>query len=241
MGKNVVIAQFFTKMYNAQNNEIMTDVDIIKKTQQLYASVSRFGLELHTLVNFKNENTVPPLQKIINVEPFSHYPSDKFYFLRWEVTFEYLLKHPEIEKAALVDAGDVQMMNYPFADLQEDTLYIGDEGVDLQTEIIKNDSKPRYLAQFIRQNCHLQLLNAGVLVGTRQVLLEFLGILTELYVQDAYEQTIHPDEEHLGNYEMSLVNYIAYQCFTDRLCHGRQVVTRFQYFERTSAAWFKHK
>lgn len=48
-------------------------------------------------------------------------------------------------------------------------------------------------------------------------------------------------EQRLGNYEMSLVNYIAYRYFYNRIRHGREVSTLFMYNERTSGAWFKHK
>ncbi|MDF7638678.1 hypothetical protein PT285_04600 [Lactobacillus sp. ESL0791] len=241
MGKNVVIAQFFTNMYDALLKQTLQNVDIVKETHNLYESVARYDLELDTLINFVNHTKAPKLQKFITIKTFNHYPSNKFYFLRWEITFDYLLRHPEIENAALVDAGDVEMLNYPFDDLEKDMLYVGDENLNLTCFIIADDNKPKYVADFTEKGRYLQMLNAGILVGSRKILLEFLAIMVRLIVEDAKNEKFHPEKAHLGNYEMSLVNYVLYNMFPGRVCHGRKVATRFTYYERNSSAWFKHK
>ncbi|WEV40108.1 hypothetical protein [Lactobacillus sp. ESL0681] len=241
MTKNVVIAQFLTNMYDTQRGQILQNVDATDITKDLYESVARFDTELHTIINFKNPTTPPPLEKLITVEPFKHYLNNKLYFLRWEVTFDYLLKHPEINKAALVDAGDVEMMSYPFDDINEEIIYVGDEYSDLTDSIVINDIKPPYLNNFIQKNRHLQLLNAGVLIGTRKTLLEFLAILIKLIVEDARNKKFYPDQDHLGNLEMSLINYVLYRFFPDRIQHGRKITNKFKYDDRDSQAWFKHK
>ncbi|WEV51798.1 hypothetical protein OZX69_03620 [Lactobacillus sp. ESL0731] len=241
MGKNVVIAQFFTNMYDRQRGQTIENIDIVKETHDLYESVAKFGVELHTLINFKNETTPPPLEKLIQIKTLEDYPCYKMYFLRWEVTFEYLLQHPEIEKAALVDAGDVEMLNYPFDQIEDDMLYVGDEDNDLTGTIITNDAKPLYLSKFIDKNRHLQLLNTGVMVGTRKTLLEFLAIMVKLIVEDFKNEKFHPELPHLGDYEMGITCYILYEFFQNRTCHGRLVNTRYKYYERNSSAWFKHK
>lgn len=241
MGKNVVIAQFLTNMYDPLENQTLTTIDIVKETHKLYQSVARYGIELHTLVNFDNQADPPELQKVIKIEPFTHYPSDKFYFLRWELTLEYLLNHPEIENAALVDAGDVEMMNYPFDDIEENKIYVGDEEQNLTAQIVVDDDKPEYLDDFIKQARYLQLLNTGVVVGSRKILLEFLSVMVRLFTEDANNEKFYPEVAHLGDFEMALVNYVLYTKFPKRLCHGRKVTTYFVYYERNSSAWFKHK
>ncbi|MDF7638642.1 hypothetical protein PT285_04410 [Lactobacillus sp. ESL0791] len=239
--ENVVIAQFFANMYDAQRDCTLEDVDIVAITKKLYESVAKFDVELRVLINFKNKTTPPPLEKLVSVDFFRHYPNNKFYFLRWEVTLNYLLQHPEIKKAALVDAGDVEMLNYPFDDVQEDTIYVGDEFVDLTGSIIVHDSKPAYLADFVAKNRHLQLLNTGILVGTREILVEYLAILMKLVVEDAKNEKFHPEEAHLGSFEMALTCYVLYKFFKGRICSGRKVSTHYRYFEHQSSAWFKHK
>ncbi|WEV40106.1 hypothetical protein [Lactobacillus sp. ESL0681] len=241
MTKNVVIAQFFTNMYDGQRGQTLQNIDITDITKDLYESVTGFNTELHVIINFENPTTPPPLEKLITIEPFKHYLNNKLYFLRWEVTFDYLLKHPEIDKAALVDAGDVEMMNYPFDDVKEGIIYVGDEYIDLTGGIVTDDNKPKYLVDFVKKNRHLQLLNTGVMVGTRKTLLEFLAILIKLIVEDARDEKFYPDQDHLGNFEMAITCYVLYKFFPERICHGRKVNTHYRYDEHNTTSWFRHK
>ncbi|MDF7683809.1 hypothetical protein PT287_09890 [Lactobacillus sp. ESL0679] len=239
--KNVVITQFFINLYDTNHNRMVTNTDAVELTHILQESVARFGVELHTLINFTNTGKVPPLQKIVNVDLNNKYPEGKIYFLRWVVTLEYLLRHPEIEKAAIVDAGDVEMMNYPFDDLDPHTLYVGDENNDLTVPIITQDGLPDYMRNFLDHNRYLQLLNTGILIGTRKVLLEYLTIFVKLVTQDVMDSKLHPGLLGLGDWEMAIANYILYKLFPSRIYHGRQVATLFQHTQRETESWFKHK
>ncbi|WEV51813.1 hypothetical protein OZX69_03695 [Lactobacillus sp. ESL0731] len=234
--KNVVIGEYL-------RNDPTKEVDIAKVSQKLTTSVGRYQIETDILVNFKNEQELPPLVKTIECQPFAHYPHQglKFYFARWEFAYEYLLRHPEIDQAALVDVGDVEMMNYPFKDIKDNVLYIGDEYNDLNTYIIEDDGKPDYLTDFTRKNKYVQLLNAGILVGTRATLLEFLSIFMKLYTDDTAQEYLGQGSTHFGIFEMAIVNYIAYTFFEGRICHGRKVASRFMYADRNVGSWFKHK
>ncbi|WEV51801.1 hypothetical protein OZX69_03635 [Lactobacillus sp. ESL0731] len=239
--ENVVITQFFTNLYNAETKQAVKDVNIIKETQALQESVAKYGIELHTLINFKNSFPVPELQKIVELDSVTNNATDNIYLLRWVVTFDYLLKHPEIKKAAIVDAGDVEMMNYPFDEVDDQTLYIGDENNDLSDAIITTDSQPDYLRNFTIRNRNLELLNPGVVIASRDVLMEFLAILVKLIVEDTQNKKFAPDQAHLGEYDMALLNYVCYQMFPERLCHGRKVCTVFQHSQTFTNSWFKHK
>ncbi|WEV37587.1 hypothetical protein [Lactobacillus sp. ESL0677] len=239
--KNVVITQFFINLYDTNHNRTVTNTDAVELTHTLQESVARFGIELHTLINFTNTGKVPPLQKIVKVDLTDKYPVGKIYFLRWVVTLEYLLQHPEIEKAALVDAGDVEMMNYPFDDIEDDKIYVGDENNDLTVPIITHDGLPAYMKNFLDRNRYLQLLNTGVLIGTRKVLLEYLTIFVKLVTQDVMDSKLHPELSGLGNWEMAIANYILYKLFPEQIQHGRQVNTLFQHSQRNTESWFKHK
>ncbi|MDF7639147.1 hypothetical protein PT285_07005 [Lactobacillus sp. ESL0791] len=241
--KNAVIAEYLIKINEPQHNVTKSSVDLNKLSYRLTNSVSKFGVETDILVNFKNTQNLAPLVKAIYLEPFGHYPKKglKLYFARWELAYEYLLQHNEIEQAALVDIGDVEMMNYPFTKIDDNILYIGDEYNDLNTYIVQDDAKPNYVTDFIKRNKHLQLLNAGILLGTRAVLLEFLGIFMKLYTDDTVQEYLGQGDTHFGNFEMAIVNYIAYNFFSGRLCHGRKVSSKFMYNDRLIKSWFKHK
>ncbi|MDF7683414.1 hypothetical protein PT287_07855 [Lactobacillus sp. ESL0679] len=234
--KNVVIGEYLAK-------DINKPVDLVGISQRLVASVSKFGIETDIVVNFENKQKLPPLVKVTQYQPFAHYPYQglKWFFTRWEFAYEYLLAHREIDQAALVDIGDVEMLNYPFNEIEDNILYIGDENNDLNTYIINDDGKPDYLADFTQKNKYLQLLNAGVLAGTRATLLEFLSIFMKLYTDDTVQEYLGHGDTHFGFFEMAIVNYIAYTFFDGRICHGRKVATRFMYNEQSVKSWFKHK
>ncbi|WEV40102.1 hypothetical protein [Lactobacillus sp. ESL0681] len=240
MGKNMVITQFFVNMRDTQPDHQVVNHDVVELIKPLYKSVARYDTELTILGNFVKLAEKWPLLNVVQVDPHN-YLSDNMYFLRWEVTYEYLLHHPEIDQAALVDAGDVELLNYPFTNLQDDILYIGDEYNYLDDPIVKNDLKPSYLNDFVERNQYLQLLNPGVIVGSRKILLEFLEIVIKLLTDDLVASKFTANQEHLGSFDMGLINFVTYNYFNERLCHGRKVTTRFRNEEHAVKSWFRHK
>lgn len=158
------------------------------------------------------------------------------------MAYDFLQAHPEIEKAVLTDAKDVVMLNYPFDEIEDGILYIGDEWKRLgDVDIVANNASPQYMKEFSAKNALRTLLNIGVIGGTREVLIEYLGIMVKLITDEQLK--VHQGDEHagLGPFEMEIGNYVAYRYFADRLVHGRKVTTVFKGFQEQSSAWFKHK
>lgn len=93
-----------------------------------------------------------------------------------------MVQHPEFENVALVDVSDVEVLNYPFDQVKDDTLYFGDEFKYLDTGIIKDDAKTPEMKAFFDENPELQMLNPGVIVGTREIIiLKFRKRLLKLH------------------------------------------------------------
>ncbi|MDF7639680.1 hypothetical protein PT285_09735 [Lactobacillus sp. ESL0791] len=240
--KNVVIAEYLTNMVDSQYTIVHKEINIAEIAQKVIDSVRRFNVETDILINFQNEQKLPPLVKAVYCPRFARYPQAKLMFGKWEIVYEYLLKNSDIDKVALVDLDNVEMLNYPFADIEDNILYIGDEFNDLNNSVITSkQDQPDYLIDFNNRNKYLQLLNSGVLAGTRETLLEFLGIFIKLYTDDTVQKYLDQGNIRFAGFEVALVNYIAYNYFNNRLCHGRKVTTKFMYNDTAVKSWFKFK
>lgn len=238
---NVVITEFIINMDNFFHLYDNYDVDVAEQVQDQAASLAQFDVPFYVLTNSSDTQDNGNLH-IVNMKLFEHYPDLTLYFYRFLMAYEFLLAHPEIEKAALTDAKDVTMLNYPFDMVDDGVLYIGDEWKRLgDTDIIVNSSSPQYMKDFSAKNGTRVLLNIGVLVGTRDVLLEYLGIMAKLITDEQLKVQQGNENAGLDGFEMEIGNYVAYRYFADRLVHGREVTTIFKGYQEKSSAWFKHK
>lgn len=238
---NVVITEFIVNMDNIFHLYENQNVNIAEEVQEQTASLARYGVPFYVLTNSSEGGDEDNLH-IVNMKLFEHYPNLTLYFYRFLMTYDFLQAHPEIEKAVLTDAKDVVMLNYPFDEIEDGILYIGDEWKRLgDVDIVANNASPQYMKEFSAKNALRTLLNIGVIGGTREVLIEYLGIMVKLITDEQLK--VHQGDEHagLGPFEMEIGNYVAYRYFADRLVHGRKVTTVFKGFQEQSSAWFKHK
>ncbi|MDB8876206.1 hypothetical protein PN402_04960, partial [Pediococcus acidilactici] len=103
------------------------------------------------------------------------------------------------------------------------------------------NKSPYFIKKFIAENQLLPTVNMGLIIGTRAILLEFLGIILKLITEASLKIQQGNKDAGLGKYDMEVGNYVAYRYFADRLVHGREVSTILQGFQSVSSAWFKHK
>lgn len=242
---NIVLSVFITNMEDINHHEDTTNVDIPSKVATQAHSLENFQVPYYLLTNEPSQEKIENLSIVnVNLDRIYHNYSDlSVYFLRIFMAFKFLQDHPEIEKAAITDASDVTMLNYPFDRVKPDTLYMGDEphsvALGVQTFI---EDDPQYIYDYLLENSDLFLtLNPGVLVGTREILIEYLGIMVKLLSEAKLKFKQGDETYHLGPYDMSISNYVAYKYFSDRLIHGREVSTIFNGYQERSSAWFKHK
>ena len=239
--KNVVISEFIVNMYDPHYGQDNSNVDIPERTRTQAESLTRFRVPYYVLTNAEGQEAETGAH-IIHMDLFNHYPDLTLYFHRILMAFEFLQKHPEIEKVALTDAGDVTMANYPFDKVEEGTLYMGDESFYIfATPVITWHKDLQRIEDFIRENGLLPTLNLGVMVGTRAVLLEFLGIMVDIITEAQLKLSQGDDSYRLSDVEMAISNYVAYKYFGDRLVPGREVTTVMDGYQEPSSAWFKHK
>lgn len=239
--KNVVISEFIVNMEDVLYHRDNTDVNIAEKVAEQTASLAHYGVAHYVLTNAANQQDSDNLH-IVQTDLFEHYPKLTLYFYRILMAFDFLQAHPEIEEAALTDAGDVKMLNYPFDAVEDGILYMGDETIFIyDTSILIGYDGPQFIKDFIWENGHLPILNLGIMVGTRETLIEYLGIMVKLITEAELSLAQGNDEAFIGTYEMAISNYVAYYYFKDRLVHGNQVSTIFHGEQTVSGAWFKHK
>lgn len=126
-----------------------TDVNIAKKVAEQTASLAHYGVAHYVLTNAANQQDSDNLH-IVRTDLFEHYPKLTLYFYRILMAFDFLQAHPEIEKAALTDAGDVKMLNYPFDVVEDGILYMGDETIFIyDTSILIGYDGPQFIKGFI--------------------------------------------------------------------------------------------
>lgn len=119
---------------------------------------------------------------------------------------------------------------------------MGDESFYIfATPVITWHKDLQRIEDFIRENGLLPTLNLGVMVGTRAVLIEFLGIMVNIITEAQLKISQGDDSYQLSDVEMAISNYTAYKYFSDRLVHGREVTTVMDGYQNPSGAWFKHK
>lgn len=238
---NVVITEFIVNVDNYYHIIDNSNVNVAEKVQKLAQSLGRFKVPLYTLTNSDEEKDEDGFH-IIHMDLAKEYTGLTVFFHRLILAFKFLQAHPEIEKAIISDASDVTMLNYPFDSMENGKLYMGDEwGIMGDTRILYSDRDPFFIKKFIAENQLLPTMNMGIIAGSREILIEYLGIIIQFISDSQVKVQQGDDTAALGNHDMELGNYVAYRYFADRLVHGRKISTIFQGFQSISSAWLEHK
>ena len=158
---------------------------------------------------------------------------DNPYFQRWVNIRDYLIKSNH-NFIFCVDATDVEMVNNPFYELQEGKIYVGDENQVVGCKWIIDNHKidNEDYREFMRKHSKSILLNAGVIGGDRETMLNFLDKLIDLY---------HKTKEDYQMTDMALFNFVLYTYFSDKIEHGRKVTNVFKSYTKNEKSWWKHK
>lgn len=237
--ENVVITTYFTNVVDPQRKECWKwDTEAIMPLMQ---SVDAHGQRLTIIHDFKDLKNCAGGVKDIYVES-KHNP----YFQRWISIREYLIANRHnIGKVFCVDATDVVMLNDPFPHMEHDKLYTGDEPEKVGCPWIMNHHPHSILRGFYHSDGAKILLNAGLLGGDVDTVIQFLTYLVDFYFISLTDMHYHPNSKSAydcGLTDMATFNYIAYTKFGNRLSHGRHVNTKFKAYDTgNTTAWFRHK
>jgi glycosyltransferase involved in cell wall biosynthesis len=215
-GKDVVIACFFANVNDPQRNtEWKPD---LKAVYNLSKSLKLHDVEFILIHNcFDLPNKVE-----ISTSP---------YFERWLKEWQYLRDRRDISNVFLVDSTDVDMVNNPFPHIDNQKLYVGDEpGQTLNNRWLLNMHTEPSVHSYLQENASLQLLNCGVVGGSRELVMDLCREMYTYHVDYPQDQT-----------EMGIFNKLLHSKYSDIIEYGRHVTSNFKKFERQTDAWFRHK
>lgn len=154
------------------------------------------------------------------------------YFQRWYEYRDYLKLNPT-DNVFLTDCNDVELLREPFKNIQPNKLYVGWERDFIGCQWMRNHHKTNFSQTFIACNTKTPLLNAGVIGGRYDIVMEFLnricdmiGILPEIDKDDT---------------DMSTFNWVLYSHFNGRFLANDNVTTVFKAYTDNGKAIFRHK
>lgn len=154
------------------------------------------------------------------------------YIQRWISYRKYLINNRDrIENVFCIDGTDVEVLREPEWSRLNDRIFTGDENEVLKSTWMINMHPIKQLTQFFNDNPDKQLLNAGILGGSVDNLIEFMRQVIDFWCLCG-----------IGKTDMGVFNYIARSNWEDKLVTGRQVCTVFKSYEKDNKiSWFKHK
>jgi hypothetical protein len=228
---NIILTCLFTGQIDPQRDEYMrNDVELLMPL--INSMKGQRMVILHD-----NIHKVPTID---NVEFIKVNTSISPYWERWVQYYKYLIEHPEIENVFMVDGTDVEMLKNPFPEILPNELYVGYEVEKLGCAYMLNNHPSTLMQNFIKLNRNQTLLNAGTLGGNRNLVMDFIRKLLNVYSENKHNVNFGKDKT-IGVGDMAGFNYTARKWFNDKISFGKHVNTVFKKYEYTDYSWFKHK
>ncbi|WP_426768867.1 glycosyltransferase family 2 protein [Enterobacter hormaechei] len=163
------------------------------------------------------------------------------YFARWLHIYQFLRAHPEYHLVWCTDGTDVEMLREPWAEMEPGKIYVGSEHKTYADEWMKANHHGKAYSEFLEQHRDEQLLNAGLLGGSREDVMEFAHrIIRQHYLIESHRfWKMEPAPATLV--DMGAFGMAA-KSFGDRIVTGPRIHTVFKTdgFGKESA-WWKHK
>src|SRR5690606_25508751 len=103
-----------------------------------------------------------------------------------------------------VDATDVTMNHDPFPEMEPGKLYCGWEPDTLRNEWIIKNHPDAAIQKFLTENPTLPLLNAGVVGGDREIVMELAQRIIKFYFDDQIDFIMGWETKTIGVGDMGL-------------------------------------
>lgn len=163
------------------------------------------------------------------------------YFQRWINTLSYLKANPQVRNVLVCDGTDVEILQPGklFTSIEPGYLTVGCEHQVVGCKWLIDHHPDERLREWMTGNTR-QLLNAGVVLGDRATVIEFLSLMVHAW---EHIEMDHANGKSAGNGvgDMAVFNHVAYERFGDRLRYGPSVTTMFKSDERNDFSLIKHK
>lgn len=228
---NVVITTLLTSQPDPQRgNKMVPSPDLL----QLWAK----SVSSAKAVVLADELTCPPDgAQLVKVPCVSMSP----YFARWLHIYQHLREHPEYGFVWCTDGTDVEMLREPWAEMEPGKIYVGSEHKTYDDQWMKANHHGKAYSDFIEQHRNEPLLNAGLLGGSREDVMEFAHrIIRQHYLIESHRfWKIEKAPE--TKVDMGAFGMVA-KSFGDKVVTGPKVHTIFKSEGiGKELAWWKHK
>lgn len=225
-----VITTLLTGVVDPQRGQHMHADPALLSTLQKSLTVPL--VVLHDQLNVESTNTVTYERVTASLNP---------YVQRWQSIYRYLRDHPELHLVWCVDGTDVEQLQDPFQLDLGHRLAVGTEHEIVGCDWMRSNHPNETIQAFIADHADLQLLNAGLVGGTRETVMAFLHDLLAAYWEIQTDLHTGRAKHGIGVGDMGLLNMVAYTKWAERLVTGPRVNTRFKADERTRFSLWKHK
>lgn len=223
--ENILVTWYGTKVQDPQRKEHF-EADI-KHLDSLIKSVKNLNQKLVIL-----HDCFDDVKDCKNIYWVKVETSLNPYIQRWVSYREYLMNNKDkISNLFFIDGTDVEVIVEPRWNDLKDYLWCGDELELVNCNWLTKNHNTATLNNFYKEYGNYQLLNAGVVGGSTDTMLEFTKQLIDFYSL----------ELNIGQTDMAMFNYICRTNWNDKIKSGRQVTTIFKGNENNNISWFKHK
>lgn len=163
------------------------------------------------------------------------------YFLRWIHIYHYLRDNPDITKVWCTDGTDVVMLREPWAEMEDGKIYVGSEHSTYANPWFNNVNHHSVLKDFIARNKDNQVINAGLIGGSRKDIMEICHKIFRLHWLLKCKQFWK--EENVPNSDTDMAVFgLVLEEYKDRVVFGPKVNTVFKSEGiGREFAWFMHK
>lgn len=183
------------------------------------------------LINAPEGATLEP------VPPLSMSP----YFARWLHIYQHLRAHPEYRFVWCTDGTDVEMLREPWAEMDQGKMYVGSEHKTYAEEWMKANHHGKAYSDFLERHRDEPLLNAGLLGGSREDVMEFSHRIIRQYFLIESHRFWKMEAAPTTLVDMGAFGMAA-KSFGDRVVSGPKVHTIFKTDGvGKEVAWWKHK
>lgn len=228
---DVVITSLLTSEPDPQRgNKMLADPNVLQHWASSIAGAKAVVLA--------DELTAPPFDALL-----FKVPSVKMspYFARWLHIYQHLRAHPEYRFVWCTDGTDVEMLREPWAEMEVGKIYVGSEHKTYAEEWMKSNHHGKAYSEFLEQYRNDLLLNAGLIGGCREDVMEFAHrIIRQHYLIESHRfwkmEAAPATLVDMGAFGM------AAKSFGDRIVTGPRVHSIFKTdgFGK-EVAWWKHK
>lgn len=229
--RNVVITSLLTSQSDPQRGVRMTpDASLLESW-----AVSIKGADAIVLAD--ELTTTPSGAQLVTV------PSTDMsvYFLRWLHIYRWLREHPEYRFAWCTDGTDVEMLFPPWDEMEPGKIYVGSEPKTYADDWMLKHHHGRVYSEFLREHRTDTLLNAGLLGGLREDVMEFAHRIIRLHFRIESHRFWKMETAPTTEVDMGAFGIVA-KSFGDRIVTGPRIHTVFKSEGiGKEYAWFRHK